>query len=273
VATNRSDSDYVLGSTDGEHERLIWQAKALAPITERLFREAGIGVGQRVLDIGSGAGDVAMLVAELVGTTGEVIGVERDMRSIGRARARVADAGLRNLSFVQADVSDIRDSRPFDAAVGRFILMWVPDPAAVLKVLVKLVRPGGVLAFQEPDWDPVLALLEPLPLWSAAASLVSSTFARSGGDLNLGSALYSVFRQAGLPGPTMRQEIPMGRDPYTARWFPDILRVLLPEIQRLNISLDRVGDLDTLAERLQAEADASDRVVACFAPVGAWVRT
>jgi predicted methyltransferase len=69
-------SDYPLGSTDAEHQRLIRQAEWVNPHTERCFREAGIGLGQRVLDLGSGVGDVALLLARLVGPTGEVIGVE-----------------------------------------------------------------------------------------------------------------------------------------------------------------------------------------------------
>ncbi len=56
-------STYVLGSTDAEHERLIRQAAILDPFTARFFRDAGIGPGQRVLDIGSGLGDVTMLAA------------------------------------------------------------------------------------------------------------------------------------------------------------------------------------------------------------------
>src|SRR5229473_3955553 len=146
---------YALGYTNTEHDRLIRQAARVAPITERLFREAGIGPGQRVLDIGSGVGDVAILAARLVGHSGEVVGIERDPRSIARARARVAEAGLRNVSFTQTDVSEITASEPFDAAVGRFILMWLPDPVSVLRQLSLLVRPGGVLAFQEPAWAPV----------------------------------------------------------------------------------------------------------------------
>ena len=58
-------SHYALGSTDAEHERLIWQAERFAPFTERLFLGAGIGPCQRVLDIGSGVGDVALLAARL----------------------------------------------------------------------------------------------------------------------------------------------------------------------------------------------------------------
>jgi ubiquinone/menaquinone biosynthesis C-methylase UbiE len=63
MTASSSTSQYVLGSTDAEHERLIRQAARLDPYTERLFRDAGIGPGHRVLDIGSGVGDVAMLVA------------------------------------------------------------------------------------------------------------------------------------------------------------------------------------------------------------------
>jgi protein-L-isoaspartate O-methyltransferase len=98
-------SQYALGSTDAEHERLIRQAERIAPITGRFFREAGIGPGQRVLDLGSGVGDVAMLAAGLVGSTGSVAGVERDTRSIARARVRVAEAGFHNVTFTQGDGS------------------------------------------------------------------------------------------------------------------------------------------------------------------------
>src|SRR5258708_32814394 len=101
MSTSGPNSNYALGSTDAEHERVLRQAVLLAPLTERFFREANIGPGQRVLDLGSGVGDVAMLAGRLVGPSGEVVGVERDTRSIARARVRVADAGLHNVSFKQ----------------------------------------------------------------------------------------------------------------------------------------------------------------------------
>jgi predicted O-methyltransferase YrrM len=85
MTASSSTSQYVLGSTEGEQERLIRQAARLDPYTKRLFHDAGIGPGQRILDIGSGVGDVAMLAARLVGPSGEIVGVERDERSIARA--------------------------------------------------------------------------------------------------------------------------------------------------------------------------------------------
>src|SRR5947208_10263019 len=101
---SRRSADYPLGHTDAEHERLIRQAARVAPITERFFREAGIGLGQRVLDLGSGVGDVAMLVARLVGPSGEVVAIERDSNAIAKARARVRKAGFQNISFNDSNV-------------------------------------------------------------------------------------------------------------------------------------------------------------------------
>src|SRR5260370_4338927 len=103
VTTSRSAADYALGYTDAEQARLIRQATLNAPHTERLFREAGIGVGHRVLDLGSGMGDVSMLVAGLVGASGEVVGIERDATSIELAQSRVAAARLRNVIVLHPD--------------------------------------------------------------------------------------------------------------------------------------------------------------------------
>ena len=95
---------YLLGSTDAEHQRLIRQSEILNPFTERLFHDAGLGPGQRVLDIGSGLGDVSMLAARLVGTNGAVVGVDRDASIIAKAKVRVMDAGLRNVEFVESEL-------------------------------------------------------------------------------------------------------------------------------------------------------------------------
>lgn len=265
-------SPYALGNTRAEQERLIRQAARLAPSTERLFREAGIGPGQRVLDLGSGVGDVAMLVAYLVGPSGEVVGVERNGNSIARARARAAEAGLRNVTFIQSDVSQVASDKLFDAAVGRFILMFLPDPAGVLRSLSQLVRPGGVLAFHEVSWAPLLAFTAQLPLWSACASLIVEAFRGSGANTEMGPGLYRIFQEAGLPAPTMDMEMPIGHEPDFIRWIYDVLCSLRPQIQQLNLSLETLGDLDTLAERLQAEVAASKTAVSWMALVGAWAR-
>jgi ubiquinone/menaquinone biosynthesis C-methylase UbiE len=271
MTTSIRSTDYPLGNTDAEHERLIGQAKRVAPVTERFFREAGIGPGQRVLDIGSGVGDVAMLAARMVGPSGEVIAIERDPKSITKARARVTEVGFYSVSFSESDVGEIRDEKPFDAAVGRFILMYLPDPVAALRSISQLVRPGGVFVFQEPCWVPVLAHLASLPLWFATASLIDKTM-RGSANHDMGTDLYHTFVEAGLPAPTMRMELPMGREPYLAQWYYDTLRSLLPQVEQLRMPIELLGSLDTLVQRLQDEVAESKTVACWFASVGAWCR-
>ena len=264
-------ANYLLGNTDAEHERLIRQAARIAPITERFFREAGIGIGQHVLDLGSGVGDVAMLVARLVGPSGEVVAIERDPKAIAKASARVTEAGFHNVSFNESNVNEILDEKSFDAAVGRFILMYLPDPVATLRSISQAVRPGGVFVFQEPCWVPVLAHLAPLPLWFATVSLIDKAM-RASANHDMGTDLYQTFVEAGLPAPTMRMELPMGKESYLAQWYYDTLCSLRPQIEQMRLPIESLGSLETLVHRLQAEVAESKTVACWFASVGAWCR-
>jgi len=272
VTTNQTAADYALGYTDAEQERLIRQATLIAPHTERLFREAGIGVGHRVLDLGSGMGDVSMLVAGLVGASGEVVGIERDATSIERAQARVAAAGLRNVSFLNADLNNIVTDRPFDAVVGRYILMFLPDPVSVLRSVSHLVRPGGVLAFQEPSWIPLLALGARLPLWSRVLRSIHETISRSGANPEMGFALYPIFQEVGLPPPHMHLEIPLGEDIDFLQVICDLLRSLRPLAEQQGVAMKELGDFETLLDRTCAEISVAKTVVGVVPLVGAWSR-
>ena len=263
---------YALGYSDSEHERLIRQAAIIAPITERFFREAGIGAGQRVLDLGSGLGDVSMLVARLVGPSGKVVGIERDAMSIERAQARVSAAGFRNVSFLNTDVNNIVTDQRFDAAVGRFILTFLADPVSVLQSVLRLVRPGGVLAFQEGSWIPMLALGDRLPLWSCVLRAIHDTVVRSGANPEMGLALYPIFQEIGLPAPRMHLEIPLGSEPNFIRVISDLLCSLQPLAQAHNVLLEELGELNTLRDRMCAEIAAANTVVTLIPLVGVWAQ-
>jgi ubiquinone/menaquinone biosynthesis C-methylase UbiE len=265
--------DYILGSSDTEHERLIQQARRLAPVTEGFFREAGIGIGQRVLDLGSGVGDVAMLAARLVGPSGEVVAIERDARSVNRARTRAAAAGLHNVKFVETDIAHFSTDATFDAAVGRYILQFLPDPVATLRSLVQRVRPSGIIAFQEGSWAPYLALSAHLPLWSAVVSLQHEAAIRFGVNTEMGPALHKAFQDAGLPAPNMRLVMELGHDPDFTQWLSDATISTRPLIEKLSLPLAELGDLETLQQRLQEEVAGSNTVVPWIALVGAWCRT
>jgi SAM-dependent methyltransferase len=264
--------DYVLGYGDTEHDRLIRQATLLAPITERFFREVGITTGQRVLDLGSGLGDVAMAAARVVGPSGEVVGLERDAKSIARATARVGAAGFRNVRFMHADLNDVVGDGLFDAAVGRFILMFLPDPLSVLRSVVRSVVPGGVVAFQEVSWIPFLALGARLPLWSRVLAAIHETLTRSGANPEMGFDLYGLFRDVGLSAPHMHLDIPLGSDANITSIITDVLRSVRPLADRYGVPLEALGSLDTLPERVHDEIAALNAVVGIVPIVSVWSR-
>jgi ubiquinone/menaquinone biosynthesis C-methylase UbiE len=265
-------AEYVLGYGDGEHDRLIRQATLIAPITERFFRDAGIVAGQRVVDLGSGLGDVSMVAARVVGPSGEVVGLERDAKSIARARARVSAAGFSNVRFTQADLNDVPGDEPFDAAVGRFILMFLPDPLSVLRSVGRLVVPGGVVAFQEVSWIPFLAISARLPLWSRALAAIHETLLRSGANPEMGFDLYRLFQDVGFSAPRMHLDIPLGSDASFTSIIADVLRSVRPLADRHRVPLGELGTLDTLPERIQAEIAAANTVVGIVPIVSAWAR-
>ena len=269
---NALDSNYILGWSDAEEDRLIRQAILLAPMTERLFREAGIGEGQRVLDIGSGVGDVSMIAARLVGPSGEVIGVERNADYMARARERVAAVGFRNVTFVHADLNDIAVPGLFDAAVGRLILTFFPDPVAVVRSVSRLLAPRGVVAIIEPSWSPAIAFNAELPLFSRLVTTTHELFQRLDIDTERGPHLHRIFQDAGLPAPLMHLDMQLGHDRAIAELQTELLRAVQPDAERNGVSLAELGDIDSLPDRIHAELLAARTPIAYVAMVSAWSR-
>lgn len=261
-------NEYALGSDNTEHERLIRQAAWLTAPTERFFRAAGIAPGQRVLDLGSGVGDVSFIAARMVGSVGEVVGVERDPRAVARATVRAEEFGLQQVHFTQTDIADLPIERPFDAAVGRYILMFLRDPAAVLRSVSKRVRPGGIVAFQEPCWKSFLHACEDLPLWRAGARLMVDTFQRTGTNTCMGADLSATFVAAGLAEPAVNAATLVGAE----RWMPDVIQSLAPQMRALDLVVGSLGNLSTLYERLLGEAESHNVPPPLPAILGAWTR-
>ncbi|HWY19521.1 MAG TPA: methyltransferase domain-containing protein [Solirubrobacteraceae bacterium] len=145
------DPGYALSSSnEDEHERLVRQADMYAPFTRRLLARAGIEPGMRVLDVGCGPGDVSLLLSELVGADGSVVGVERDEQALARARRRADESELHNIEFVCGDFREVElAGGPFDALVWRLVLMYQGDPPAAVRAAARQVRPGGVVVFAE----------------------------------------------------------------------------------------------------------------------------
>src|SRR5690242_11711164 len=185
-----------------ELERLARQERLVGPATRAFFLEAGIGPGMRVLDVGSGTGMVAFHAAELVGPSGQVIGTDLSPVAVAAATESAAARSFAHVSFRHGSPVELTFEQPFDAIVGRYVLLFQADASDMLRRLAKLLRPGGVLVFHEPDWS--LARSDPAaPTYDSCIRWIIETFNRVGTDTNMAAKLHRAFLDAGLPSPTM----------------------------------------------------------------------
>jgi SAM-dependent methyltransferase len=257
---------YVLGSDEAEVERLDRQAATIAPATALLLRAAGLGPGMRVLDLGTGPGHVASLVAELVGPEGSVLGVDQSEALLAVAESRRGG----NMAFERGDARTFRAAEPFDAIVTRLLLFHLPDAVDVLRHHRHNLRPGGLMVAV--DYDTGTARAEP-PVELAATVLrwVEAGFRDAGADPRIGARLGPLLRAAGyeeVAGFGVQGYLQPGERPE--RLLAGVVRSLAPQILASGIATEEELGLDTLDARLAEAVAAAGAVVLPPCVVGAW---
>lgn len=230
-------------------------------LTKRLFVDAGITVGMRVLDVGCGRGDISLLVASLVGSTGKVVGIDSDEAALEFARNRFVEQKQENVLFSKVDLNDYNPLNigQFDAIVGRRVLMYLKDPTKTIACLANSLRPGGIIAFQEHDGSLGFGTVKPMPLLEQAYKWVRTTVEREGGTRRMGFELRGVLTRAGLTVEQVRAEALLGY-PEAPFNVGAIVKVMLPRIIQQGVATEKEVDVDTLEARLVAECREADAV-------------
>lgn len=260
---------YALGHSSDEVERLAAQARIVDPVTHRFWTTAGVRPGMRVLDVGCGAGHTTTLLADIVGDHGQVVGIDNAAGAIDVARARTRDR--RTITFVHGDPTGHAFDVPFDAVVGRYVVMFQPDPAGFLAGVARHARAGGVVAFHELDASGV-ASRPPVPTFDQVASWNTEVTVRYGADPHCGSRLYAAYVMAGLGEPTVVTAAIHGKGAGgvdVLLQIRNLARSLLDEMERFGVATRQDIGIDTLLERMLAEAVATDSTVVGHLQVGA----
>jgi SAM-dependent methyltransferase len=269
-----SESDsYPLGYSEDEAGRLANQGAFLEDLTADVLRRAGIESGMEVLDLGCGVGDVSVLAATMVGEFGAVLGIDRAASSVETARRRAAALGMRNVRFETAELDAFDSAERFDAIIGRFVLLYQPDPIAVLRRLRNLLKANGIIAFQEMDME-TASQVPTSETFTSVLSWILGGFKAGGAELNMGSKLLGAFLNAGLPRPTMiaASRAESGPDSKVYAILAQIVQSLLPLIERTGATTAEEADTGTLADRLRQDAVANESVTFWPRLVGAWSR-
>ena len=191
---------YVLEPSAAEVDRLLTASRLLAPLVAEACDRAGLGAGGRLIDVGCGPLGALGVLSDLVGPSGTVVGVDLDAMALAAARAALARLGADNVHLLQADANHLTQADlgagEFDVAFCRLVLMHQPDPAATLRVLAALLRPGGrVIAFDffnPPTCEPEV------PAITRAWQLIIAATRAKGASPNASREYAALCAAAGL---------------------------------------------------------------------------
>lgn len=266
---------YVFGSSPEELERLTFQATVLRPITARLLSDVGLTTNMHVLDLGSGAGDVAMLAAEYVGVNGSVLGIDLSEQAVELARYRVLEAGLQQVRFEVCDIKDFSSPCLFDCVIGRYVMVHQSDPVAFLRKAASLVKPGGVLALHEILLvDPLIESHPAIAMWSRAGDWIVAAIRARASHHDIAANMVESFFDAGLPYPELSCERPIGggKDSLMYRWACEGVKAVYPHLIRMGLATPETEDLDTFESRLRSKALETHAQLLGPTQITAWVR-
>lgn len=263
--------EYLLAGGAAELERLRLQARVWEPEAEVMLDRIGLRSGAHCVDLGCGAMGILGPLSRRAGPSGRVVGVDLDGRQLAAARAFVEETGLANVEILAQDAykTDLPPAS-FDVVHVRFVLAPVGRDEELLREMLRLVRPGGVLAIQEPDaasWT----CLPPHPAWDRVKQAILAAFALGGGDFNVGRRLYGMLRAAGLADVAVRaavQALPSGH-PYLRLpvQFASSLRTRI-----LDAGLLSAADLDAALAECERVASHPDVCGLTFVVMQAWGR-
>lgn len=191
-------SEYLLGHSASEEQRLVRQAQELAEESSWLFDQLDLREGSRAIDLGCGPRGALEQLSARVGPSGAVVGLDRSGDTLALARAFVAERRLGNVALVQGDARATgQPPGSFDLVHARLVLVNVPRPEEIVREMVALARPGGAVASHEADYLPHRCD-PPCEAWDRLLAVYQAHSHDRGVDLFVGRRTHRLLREAGL---------------------------------------------------------------------------
>jgi SAM-dependent methyltransferase len=264
---------YVLGHSEAELERLKLQASIIGGVTGRLIRECGIAPGWSVLEVGCGAGDVTLLLAEAVGPSGKVLAFDREAKAIETTRARASMAGHSNVQYVVGSDIDFPGQAPFDAVFGRYVLIHQDDPARLVRDAAGVLRKGGVVAFHELIMDHTTSShsFPAVTSFETLCHAVTEAFRGNVPSPDIGRELVRIYCDAGLQVPHVTWECLVSNwDSPMVNWLLSSLASMRKHLTEKDLNEAMRGDPQALLEKIQSELREANAQVVTRPQVCAW---
>ena len=255
------DADYVLGTHDAEVARLGLQHRVWREVTASCWRRAGINVGSRVIDVGAGPGYATIDLAEIVGSSGTVLAIERSARFLDVAREAVRLRGLSNVEFREADLMTYSlGELNSDFAWCRWVASFVSSPAKLIENIARALRPGGTAIFHEYSDYGTWRIAPRRPAVEKFAREVMESWRANGGEPDVALAFPPLLRAAGLHIVDVRPHIRVvSPADYTWQWPASFVEINLERLQELGRVTTEWAD-DVRREFAEASSDQTSQL-------------
>jgi ubiquinone/menaquinone biosynthesis C-methylase UbiE len=151
--------------------------------------------GDLILEVGCGPGDDARALAQMVGSTGSVIGVDNDPNMVAEARLRAVGTGL-SVAFYLCDIQRLAIANGiFDACRAERVFQHLQDPGKALSELIRVAKPGARILVMEPDWETLAIDVPDKATTREIVNFICDRIVRNGW---MGRQLPNLFRASGL---------------------------------------------------------------------------
>lgn len=262
-------SDYILAS-DEELARLQLQARVWEPEAEAMLDRINPQPGWSCLDLGCGAMGILGPLKRRVGSDGRVVGFDADEKMIQAAGLYAQKEGLPDIELHAGDATNTGlPASSFDLVHARFLFPHISKPETLLQEMIRLTKPGGIIASEEPDhssWN----FYPPCGDWTELLELLEKTLSLRG-DINIGRRMYELFREVGLKDVAVRAGVNALQNNHPYMSMP-IVAAQAMKSHMLKAGWVDEKKLDKLIESVASCAKDEERMQVTFTTIQVWGR-
>jgi len=190
--------DYILGVNLKELKRLEFQNEVWKKVTDDFISRCGVTNGMKCLDAGAGPGFVSMDLLNIIGAEGELTALEPSQLYLEHFKDYCSKNSITNVKFINSNVEEAElPENYYDFIFARWVISFVPDPGLFISKLYKALKPGGIIALQDYNYEGISRYPQ-TETFKDVPDAVRKYWLKGGGDPYIALKIPELFKKSGL---------------------------------------------------------------------------